>query len=247
MTGEPQSGNGASSFHLWWEAPFEKRLTEVSGTLEIVELPDIERLVFWAIQVSFVSPGGGGAHLGLQHNPRFPGSMAANWGGYAPAGEGGLLEGSPSALPSMPNDPNTRDFAWYSKRPYRLAIERSPDVAPSGFYAWRGSIEDLSTAERVVVRDLYSRGEYLRGPVAWTESFARCDHPSFAARWSDLVTVGGSGEPTPVATVKVSYQERSAGGCDNTNVSVDGSGWEQRTGTERTTPTGARLSLPRAV
>ncbi len=247
VTGEPKSGNGASSFHLWWEVPFGERLTEVSATLEVVELPDVERLVFWAIQVSFVKPGGGGAHLGLQHHPRFPGRTAANWGGYAPPDEGGLLQGSPSPLPSTPGDPNTRDFAWYPNRPYRLTIERSPDPAPDGFFAWRGSIEDLLNGERTVVRDLFSRGEYLRGPVVWTESFARCDHPSFAARWSDLLAVGENGQPIPVATVSVNYQQRSAGGCDNTNVSVDATGWTQRTATERITRAGARLSLPRAL
>jgi hypothetical protein len=247
VTGEPQSGNGASSFHLWWEVPFGERLTEVSATLEVVDAQDLDRLVFWALQVSFVKPGGGGAHLGLQHNPRFPGSTAANWGGYAPSDEGGLLQGSPSPLPSTPDDANTRDFSWYPNRPYRLTIRQSPDPTPEGFYAWRGSIEDLHSGEQVVVRDLYSRGEYLRGPVAWTESFARCDHPSFAARWSDLLVIGENAQPIPISTVSVNYQERSAGGCDNTNVSVDGAGWIQRTATERVTRSGTQLSLPRTV
>jgi len=71
VSGEPQSANGASSFHLWWEIPPGERLTEIAATLEVIEAPSIERLVFWALQVSFVEPGGGGAHLGLQHHPTF--------------------------------------------------------------------------------------------------------------------------------------------------------------------------------
>jgi len=247
VSGDPQSGNGASSFHLWWEVPFGERLTSVAATLEIVDPPTVDRLVFWALQVSFVKPGGGGAHLGLQHHPRFPASSAANWGGYAPPEDGGLLEGSPSPLPSTPNDPNTRDFLWYPNRPYRLLIDRAPDPAPAGLFAWRGSIEDLHTGEVSVVRDLYSPGEFLRGPVVWTESFARCDHPSFAAQWSGLLATGEEGQSIPVHTVSVNYQERKAGGCDNTDVIVDGNAWTQRTNTTRTARSGSRLSLPRTV
>ena len=247
VSGEPQSANGASSFHLWWEIPPGERLTEIAATLEVIEAPSIERLVFWALQVSFVEPGGGGAHLGLQHHPNFPGRTAANWGGYAPPDEGGLLDGSPSPLPSTPNDPNTRNFVWHPNSPYRLVIGRSPDAAGDGFFAWRGTIEDLRSGQVSAVRDLYSRGEYLRGPVVWTESFARCDHPSFAGRWSGLSVTGENGQSTPVTTVSVNYQERSAGGCDNTNVTVDGTGWTQRTATTRTARSGTRLALPRTV
>jgi hypothetical protein len=226
--------------------PFGERLTEVGATLEILEAPDIDRLYFWALQAQFVKPDGGGAHLGLQHHPRFPGRSAVNWGGYAPSG-GGLLEGSPSALPSTPDDSNTRDFLWYPNRPYRLTIGRSPDPAPSGFYAWRGTVEDFHTGEFTVVRDLFSRGSYLRGPVVWTESFARCEHPPVAVRWSNLHVVGEDDRTIPVTTVSANYQERSAGGCDNTNVEVDGTGWVQRTNAERTARAGSRLSLPRTV
>ena len=246
-SGEPKSGNGASSFHLWWEVPSGRRFTEIAATLEVFDEPTVDRLVFWALQVSFVNPGGGGAHLGLQHNRRYPAASAANWGGYAPPDEGGLLDGSVSPLPSTPNDPNTRDFPWLPQRPYRLVIARSPDAAPVGLFAWRGSIEDLHTGEIAVVRDLYSRGEYLGSPVVWTESFARCDHPSSAVRWSDLTATGEEGRAIPVSAVSVNYQARSAGGCDNTNVTVDGTGWMQRPNTPRTVQSGTRLTLPRAV
>ena len=128
-----------------------------------------------------------------------------------------------------------------------MRIDRSPDPAPAGLVSWRGSIEDLPSGGISVVRDLYSPGEYLRGPVVWTESFARCDHPTCAARWSDLAATGEEGQSIPVRTVSVNYQERKAGGCDNTEVTVDGNGWTQRTNTTRTARSGSRLSFPRTV
>ena len=111
--GQPKSANGASSLHLAWEIP-QVPLIEVSAVLEILQPPVVRRLFFWALQVSFATDRSlrGGAHIGLQWNPRFPGLTAANWGGYAPAEIGGLLKGSASPLPSARNDVNTRDFDW---------------------------------------------------------------------------------------------------------------------------------------
>jgi hypothetical protein len=243
VSGEPRSGNGASSFHLWWDVPYGERLTRVSAVLEVLEPPAVDRLSFWALQTSFVKPDGGGAHLGFQHNRRFPGRTAVNWGGYAPSYEGGLLHGSPSPLASTPNDQNTRDFAWEPIRPYRLTIARSPDPAPDGLIAWRGTIEDVGSGEVTVVRDLYSHGEYLRGPVVWTECFARCEHPSSAVRWSELTVVGEDHGEIAVTAVSVNYQSHAAGGCANTDATVDNNGWIQRTNTERTTAPGATLRL----
>lgn len=247
VAGEPASANGASSFHLWWDVPFGERLTEVAATLEVVEPPTVDRLYFWALQVSFVRPGGGGAHLGLQFHPAFPGRGAVNWGGYAAAGDEGELDGSSSALPSAQDNPNTRDFAWEAGRPYRLRIRRSPDEAPPGFNSWEGLVEDVRAGEITVVRNLYSRGEFLRGPVVWTEAFARCEHPSVAVRWSDLAAVGEEGRPLSVKRVSANYQERAAGGCDNTDATVDEFGWVQRTNVERRTRPGGLLELPRTV
>lgn len=241
--GDPPSGNGASSFHLWWELPYGERLTRASVVLEILEPPQVDRLYFWALQASFVKPDGGGAHLGLQHNRRFPGNTAANWGGYAPAHDGGLLRGSASPLPSTPNDANTRDYPWQPLRRYRLTIERAAEPGPDGMTAWRGSVEDVETGDLTVVRDLYSRGAYLRGPVVWTESFGRCEHPPVAVRWSDAAVVGEDRGETAVSAASVNYQSHAAGGCANTNAVVDGDGWIQRTNTERTTRPGATLNL----
>lgn len=243
VTGDPPSGNGASSFHLWWDVPPTERLVQASVVLEVIEPPEVNRLYFWALQVSFANPEGGGAHLGLQYHPRFPGNTAANWGGYAPVSQGGLLDGSPSPLPSTPNDPNTRDFPWRPNRPYRLSISRVLDAAIDDRTAWRGEITDVESGERTVVRDLYSPGRYLRGPVMWTEAFARCDHPSVAVRWSEPEVMDEDGRVVSIARVAVNYQSHQAGGCANTDATTDGVGWVQRTNTPRTTPNGAMLTL----
>lgn len=227
--------------HLWWQLPTSERLTAVRATIEILEPPVVDRLYFWALQATFVEPDGGAAHLGLQHNRRHPGAAAANFGGYAPSSVGGLLDGADSSLPSAPNDPNTRDFGWAPHRKYRLSIERVPDAAPEGFYAWRGAIEDLESGRFSVVRVLFSRGEYLSGPVVWSEAFARCEHAPVAVRWSDLEVVGEG--VVAVVTGSVNYQRRDAGGCDNTNMTVNGDGWVQQTATLRTVPSGTRLTL----
>lgn len=229
--------------HLWWSLPYGERLTAVRATLEIVEPPTVERLYFWALQVAFVKPDGGAAHLGLQHNRRHPGFRAANFGGYAPHDVGGLLEGAPSPLPSAPGDENTRDYDWEPLRRYRLAIERVTDPAPSGMFAWRGSVEDLATGRFSVVRVLYSRGEYLRGPVVWTEAFGRCDHPPVVARWSDLEAEGETKGVMAVTAGQVNYQAHDAGGCDNTTMAVEGGAFVQRTTTERTVKLGTLLSV----
>jgi hypothetical protein len=229
--------------HLWWSLPYGELLTGVSATLEIVEPPVVDRLYFWALQVAFVKPDGGAAHLGLQHNRRHPGATAANFGGYAPRAVGGLLDGVESPLTSAPNDPNTRDFDWEPNRKYRLSIERIPHTVSEGFYAWRGSIEDLLTGRYTVVRILFSQGGYLRGPVVWTEAFARCEHPSVAVKWTDLEAVGERKGVIAVTAGQVNYQDHGAGGCDNTNMYLEGDGWVQRTNTERTVPTGTILSV----
>jgi hypothetical protein len=239
-SGLPPSGNGASSFHLWWDLPVGDRYTAASVTLEVVKRPDIQRLVFFALQVAFIKPGGGGAHLGLQHNPRFPSASAANWGGYDP--HGGLLQGTESPLPSTPNDVNTRDFAWREGVAYQLAITRGEERG-DGWRAWEGTITDLATGEETLVRRLWSAGEYLRAPVAWTENFASCDAPSIEARWSNAAVATHEGEIIPVTTMRTDYQAYSAGGCTNTNTVVDRGTFVQTTSVERTTRPGTSLTI----
>lgn len=243
ISGEPTSGNGASSFHLIWELPADP-LAEVSATLEILTPPRVHRLYFWALQASFAAGAQlrGGAHLGLQWNPRHPGSTAVNWGGYEPGGVR-QLEGSGSRLPSARRDANTRDFSWVPGHRYRLKIARAED-APKGSQAWRGSVTHLESGEETIVRDLYSSGTHLVRPIVWSEVFARCEHPTVVARWGDLTALDDSGREIRPGQVRVNYQARGDGGCDNTTVSVDELGVLQITSADRRVPQGAVLPLP---
>jgi len=240
VAGAPESPNGASSFHLWWDAPFGDRLTSVSVTLKVTQRPDSDWLVFCALQVAFVKPGGGGGHLGLQHHPDFPGRSAVNWGGYDP--HGGLLDGSASSLPSVADDVNTRNFRWEAGVPYELTINRG-DQRSDGWFRWQGSVTDLDSCHTTHVRELYSAGEFLRGPVVWVESFAPCDAPGFEVRWSNASVVTDSGDVRPVNEMRVDYQPYAAGGCTNTNTFVDGGAFVQRTGQLRTTRPGTTIAI----
>lgn len=242
MRGEPGSGNGASSFHLTWRLGTDEPLVEVAAVLEVVVPPTVDRLYFWALQASFVDDGGhrGAAHLGLQWNRGHPGGRAVNWGGYAEAG--GLLAGSPSPLPSAPDDPNTRDYPWQPGRRYRLRISPSPGLVAG---QWQGEVTDLTTGQATVVRHLAGGGDRLAAPVVWSEVFARCDHPSVAVRWSDLAAIGVSGRRIQPEGLAVSYEPGRAGGCDNTTVALDDHGVVQVTNTARTLPPGATIDLRR--
>lgn len=244
-SGEPRSQNGASSFHLVWDVP-QRPLSSVEATLEILEPPAVGRLYFWALQVSFGRDRRvhGAAHIGLQWNPRHPQSTAINWGGYGPAGSQGLLKGTPSPLPSSRNDPNTRDFPWTSGHRYRLLIEPA-GMGPDDTYAWQGSVTDLETGEATVVRSLHTKGAYLLAPMVWSEVFARCEHPRVSVRWSGLRAVTIEGETIVPKAVRVNYQQRADGGCDNTTVALDELGVLQATASQRQIPQGATLPIPR--
>ena len=244
-SGEPHSPNGASSFHLVWTVP-QVPLKSVAATLEVLEPPANKRLHFWALQVSFAGEGRpqGAGHLGLQWNSRHPESTAANWGGYGPpSARRSLLSGSESALSSARNDPNTRDYSWKPGHRYRLAIMEA-DRAPDGLYGWRGTVADLESETEVIVRDLYSTGDHLISPVVWSEVFARCEQRTVTVRWSDLTAVTATGEEIRPRSVRVNYQSRSDGGCDNTSVALDELGILQSTCTRRQVPQGATLPIP---
>ncbi len=205
--------------------------------------PLSRRLYFWALQASFSSGNRmhGGAHLGLQWNARYPGGTAANWGGYAPGGS--LLRGSESPLPSARRDRNTRDYPWVAGHRYRLQIARSGE-APDGMVAWRGTVTHLESGEETRIRDLYTKGEYLVRPLVWSEVFARCEHQTAAVRWSDLRAVTAEGTELRPSYVRVNYQSRADGGCDNTTVSVDELGILQVTNAQRRIPQEAMLPVP---
>ena len=241
-TGTPRSSNRASSLHLRWEVP-PGRFVAAEATLRVDQVPEVPRLVFWALQASFVDRGrrGGGAHLGLQWHPSHPGATAVNWGGYGP--DGRELSGSAAALPSATANPNTRDLAWVVGRPYRLAIEPSDQPGPDGVAAWSGSVTDLVDGRRTVVRDLWAPGVAVAEPVVWTECFADCDHPGVVASWSDLVLVDVDGRRHPVPAVTTSYQSVADGGCVTTDARVADGELIQATGVERRTAGGARLAL----
>lgn len=242
--GEPTSSNGASSLHLTWEIP-QVPFTEVSAVLEILQPPLVPRLFFWALQVSFTSERmlRGGAHLGLQWHPRHPGSTAVNWGGYAPAEVGGLLEGSVSSLPSARNNLNTRDFSWEAGRRYLLKVAPAPE-SPAGMHSWRGSVTDLESGLVTVVRDLHTTGAYLSAPMVWTEAFARCEQPGVAVRWSGMEAVAEGGRVVRPSRVRVNYQSHVDGGCDTTTVIPDELGIIQATGVQRQMPQGTLLPIP---
>jgi hypothetical protein len=234
--GPPTSSNGASSMHLFWMTtahPF----VELRATIEVIEPPVVPKLYFWALQASFEEQGRikGGAHFGLQHHPQYPGNGAVNWGGYRDTG--GELDGSSSDLSSALKNVNTRDYRWQPRRPYRYRIYNAADDH------WRGSITDLITGQETVVRDLHVNADFLVNPMVWTEAFADCGDAPAAVRWYDLEGLTWDGTRHPVSTVTVNYQSYADGGCTNTNVSMDGSAFVQRTGIPRSTPTGSQLTL----
>jgi hypothetical protein len=230
IKGKPTSANGASSFHLEW-ALEAAPLVEVSAVLEVLVPPAVDSLYFWALQVGFVHGDAdrGAAHVGLQWNNRHPGNTAVNWGGYGPGGE--VLSGSESALPSAPGNPNTRDYVWKPERPYRLRVSAAP--WPSG--RWRGEVTDLVAATSTVIRDLDAGSDRLRGPMVWSEVFARCDDPSVAVRWSGFEALTADGQTLAPRALIVNYQTSAAGGCDNTTVHLDDGGVVQTTNAERLT------------
>lgn len=228
--GRPPSGNGASSLHLgWmWDGP-EPALVSATVTITVLERPAVPRLVFWALQASFLGPGGrrhGAGHVGLQHAPRHPGSSAANWGGYG--ADGHELAGSPLTVASATANANTGDFAWETGRPYLLGIERSAD-------GWAATIDGTP------LRSLAAGGDHLGGLTVWSEVFAHCDEPGGAVRWSSPAGRTADGTVVRPGGVVVNYQSHAAGGCANTTAEPDGDGVVQRTHTARTTPPGTRL------
>lgn len=193
--------------------------------LTVPELPTVQRLYFWALQVTFAH--GAGAHLGLQWGADAPRrNRHVNWGGYAPGGS--ELNGTTPHLPSSFANPNTRDYDWEPGRPHRLRIARTSE-------GWAGWVDDT------LVRHLDAQGETLHSPMVWSEVFADCDDPPVAVRWSGLEVVTRSGRRVPVGEVTTSYQSRREGGCDNTTSEADGEAFVQITNAIRGTPPGGRL------
>jgi hypothetical protein len=241
-SGAPHSSNGASSFHLAWDLPAGEWV-EMRATLQVDVPPSTSALCFWALQVGFGNQGHecGAGHLGLQWHSGHPGKTAVNWGGYDE--DGTELRGSGSPLPSATGNVNTRDLAWVPGRRYQLRIRRPSDggKAPMGHKAWRGEVLDDLTGAVDVVRELFSEGSHLSSAVVWTENFGSCDEPSTQIKWSGLEAVNVAGEVYEVDSVRVNYQALSAGGCVDTNSSIEDGALVQRTSTTRLTEQGSVL------
>ena len=244
-SGRPPSGNGASSFHLLWDLAGE--FAAVSVDFEVLRAPQVDKLYFWALQANFTDRSGrdgGGAHFGLQFHPDYPGSTAVNWGGYGPGG--GELDGSSSPLAGSLGNPHTRDYAWQPRRRYRFRIDLAPpEHQPGdGRTAWRGSVTDTATDATTAVRVLYTRGDRLRDPIAWSEVFAHCDHPEVAVRWSGFEATDFHGVGHRPEAIRLNYQAHDQGGCANTDSEPgpDGS-IVQRTNVARAHAQGSRIRI----
>lgn len=237
----PPAAPTQSSFHLAWVVPPGPPITAVEATLVVDADPTVEKLYFWALQASFsdAATDFGGAHTGLQWNPRFPANRAVNWGGYHDRRFGGaVLDGTESALVSTPNDRNTRDYAWQPGRPYRFRISHG---STAGF--WRASVTDVPTGETIVIRELECRGDRLTHPLVWSEVFADCDDASVTVRWSDLTVERANGAVEQITTVETRYQAAADGGCLNTNSATEGTSFAQTTGTVRLNQAGVRIAV----
>ena len=220
-SGLPKSTNGASSMHVWLDDAPGARM---EATITVTRPPSVSALYFWALQVTFVDSKGlvvGGAHIGLQWNPRHPGSGAVNFGGYDAAGL--ELQGSVSRLPSAARNENTRDFAWRSGAAYRLSIFKTGE-------GWTGAVTDVASGTVTEVRTLTIKAAAIRGAVLFSEVFASCDAPRTEVLWTGI---------TLPATV--TYQSMEAGGCTNTEQRAVGGGLTQRTNANRTVLDRARV------
>jgi hypothetical protein len=232
----PPRQHGASSFHLFWRGVPDD-VVSAAAVLEVAVRPSVDELYFWALQASFDGPSGrtGGAHLGLQHHPGYPGQTAANWGGYDDV-RGGTFEGTVSELPSALSNDNTRNFAWTPHRKYRLEISRGA----SGW--WQGSVTDIETGATTIIRELNGHdGDRLTGLAVWSEVFAPCDAPSASVRWTDLEYVTADGRRGMPLGLEVGYQADASGGCGNTDSKLEGSAAIQQTNTSRITARGTHL------
>ncbi len=235
----PPNDHPASSFHLWWRGlDAGPAIVEASVVLEVLRPPAVDELYFWAMQVTLRDGAreAGGAHIGLQWNPKHPGSTAVNWGGYANIGDvTSVLGGSDSDLPSEPNDPNTRDYPWRPGQTYRLRVVKVLN-------GWRGEVDDIDSGVVSIIRTLDVGGDRLDGLVMWAEVFAPCDAPPTVARWTSPQVRDANGRVYRPTAVGLTFPGR----CTNTDVADDGTGLLQFTSVARTARDGDVLAIPRA-
>ena len=233
VSGYPTSSNRASSLHLSWELPpGTGPVVAVSARLTVDALPPVAELYFWALQASFRDgPAAGTAAPTSACSGTRPTRAPAPSTGAGTRRAAAILPGSESALPSGSGNANTRDYWWEPAVPHLLTIERA---AGGG---WAGSVDGTH------VRTLAAGGDRLDGLMVWSEVFARCDDPPVAVRWSGFRATLATGEVVSPVALRVNYQGRSQGGCDNTSAIPDGDGVVQVTNTPRQVPTGARIEL----
>ncbi|MGI9576917.1 MAG: hypothetical protein ACR2OH_01820 [Microthrixaceae bacterium] len=236
-------------------------LEVVSVSLTVTDAPTVDRLYFWALQTDFLDSHGrpaGGAHLGLQWHPAYPGRTAVNWGGYRHGG--GELAGSESPLPSAAGNLNTRNYRWEPGRTYRLTVravgagEAPLDPAPTGqMRAWRATVTDTgggaqsSDGTETVIRDLHVPAASVGGVTVWSEVFARCDDRATMVLWSDPKATRPNGETVVPVRTNVNYQSDRDGGCANTNSAPTDAplaGIAQSTNTRRETTQGSVIAWP---
>lgn len=240
VAGAPTSGSGASAFYLWWDLPYGERLNEISVTLDVQRRPEVDRLVTFAVQAAFVKPSGGSCHFGLQHQPEVDGRNAVLWNGYD--AKGSLLEVRGDQQSSPANEDGSRAFEWSQGTPYRFTVERGEEEE-DGRYPWKGSITDLNSGESHIVCEILNSSPHLRAPVMYVESYSPCDGPGFEARWSNAVAVSTDGGVRTVQSMRVDYQPHAAGGCTNTNSTVEQGAFVQRVGQMRSTKPGSTIRL----
>ncbi len=230
--------NGVSSFHAWWRGidsadPF----VQAAATLEVITAPTADRLYFWALQVTFHDGHRehGGAHVGLQWNPRHAGNTAVNWGGYGVVSDvTSILPGTASALASTVDDVNTRDFAWRAGTPYRFVVHRVAD-------GWAADVTDTGTGKTSRIRTLHCGGDRLTNPVVWSEVFAGCLDPSAVIVWSNLELVTRMGRTIRPTSVSLTFP--ADGACPNTDTSGGNGVVVQTTNTARRGHDGQIISL----
>jgi hypothetical protein len=236
VEGRPPSGNGASSFHLFWQLPPHEPLCEVSATFELLNEPLRDRLYFWALQAGFADGDRayGGAHFGFQWHPDYPDMRAVCWGGYKNGG--GELDGGPTSFPSIDGNPNVCGYQWTTGQRWRWRIRRIDDGG-----VWRAEFDDPNSGQTVAIRDLWCRGDRIVDPMVWSEVFAHCGDPSVHVRWSEFAGRTETDAIVPLS-VSVNYQAYADGGCTNTNSFVDDVGFVQATNTDRVTAQGTNLT-----
>jgi len=77
----------------------------------------------------------------------------------------------------------------------------------------------------------------------WSEVFARCDDASVSVRWSGFEALTATGQRATPGGLLVNYQDRAAGGCNNTTVRLDDRGVLQTTHSDQLVAVGTVVPL----